>query len=315
MRVQNIEALRLLSELAKLLDSLLIELNLLKVGANASGGDGLGNNDVVVEGGPGKDDLGRSDLLALGLAEALSDSLDLGSVNEERLAPAVVAEGGVGSEEDTLLLEVLDKLRLRKAGVALDLVHGGGDASVLDDLLKLVNSYHLLVEVRDTNGANLLLGQLGDGLPGLGEGHLLVKSSLAVIALLQWEKLVSVLESNRPVDQPELQNTKLLEGVVKSTSNLLRAVLVVPKLSGDEDVLTLKARDLAEGLLDTLTNLTLVLVDLGKIEVTVASLKGLVDTIADLTGSSLPCAVADLGDLPARVESDSSTERHDCSCF
>jgi len=109
--------------------------------------------------------------------------------------------------------------------------------------------------------------------------------------------------------------TKLLKGVIKSTGNLLRAVLVVPELAGDEDVLTLKAGDVVEGLLDTLADLTLVLVDLGKIEVTVTGLEGLVDTVADLTGGSLPGAVADLGHLVARVEGDSSTERHDCSCF
>lgn len=42
---------------------------------------------MVVEGGPGEDDLGGSDLLALGLGEALGDGLDLRGVDEERLAP------------------------------------------------------------------------------------------------------------------------------------------------------------------------------------------------------------------------------------
>ena len=42
---------------------------------------------MVVESGPGEDNLGGCDLLALGLAEALSDSLDLGGVDEKRLAP------------------------------------------------------------------------------------------------------------------------------------------------------------------------------------------------------------------------------------
>lgn len=94
---------------------------------------------MVVESRPGENNLGGGDLLALGLAEALSDSLDLGGVDEERLAPAVVAEGGVGSQDDSLLLHVLDELGLRETGVTLDLVHGGGDAGILDDLLKLVN--------------------------------------------------------------------------------------------------------------------------------------------------------------------------------
>lgn len=65
-------------------------------------------------------------------------------------------------------------------------------------------AYHLLVEVGDTNGADLLLGQLGDGLPGLRKGDVLVKSSLTVVTLLQGEELVTVLESDRPVDQPKL---------------------------------------------------------------------------------------------------------------
>jgi hypothetical protein len=83
----NVETLGLLAELLKLLDSLLVDLNLLEVAANASGSNGLGNDDLVVEGGPGEDNLGGGDLLALGLAEALSDGLDLGGVDEERLAP------------------------------------------------------------------------------------------------------------------------------------------------------------------------------------------------------------------------------------
>lgn len=68
----------------------------------------------------------------------------------------------------------------------------------------MFEAYHLLVEVGDTNRANLLLGELGNGLPGLRKSDALVKSSLAVFALLEGEELVAVLESNRPVDQPEL---------------------------------------------------------------------------------------------------------------
>lgn len=83
----DVETLGLLAELLKLLDSLLVKLHLLEVAANTSGSNGLGDDDVVVEGGPGEDDLSGCDLLTLGLAEALSDSLDLGGVDEERLAP------------------------------------------------------------------------------------------------------------------------------------------------------------------------------------------------------------------------------------
>lgn len=83
----DVETLWLIAELLKLLDSLLVKLHLLEVAANTSGSNGFGDDDVVVEGGPGEDNLGGCDLLALGLAEALSDGLDLGGVDEKRLAP------------------------------------------------------------------------------------------------------------------------------------------------------------------------------------------------------------------------------------
>lgn len=84
----------------------------------------------------------------------------------------------------------------------------------------------------------------------------------------------------------------------------------VPQLRGDEDVLTLKARNLSKGSLDALANLTLVAVDLGKIQVAVTSLEGLIDTSANLAGGGLPGAVAKGRDLGASVESDGATGRH-----
>lgn len=120
----------------------------------------------------------------------------------------------------------------------------------------------------------------------------------------QWSTLVSVAHV-------KVVKTKLLKSVVESTGNLLGAVLVVPELGGDENVLALEAGDLGEGLLETLADLALVLVDLGQVEVAVAGLEGLVDAGADLAGGRLPGAVADDGDLVARVEGDGSSERHD----
>lgn len=68
-------------------------------------------------------------------------------------------------------------------------------------------------------------------------------------------------------------------------------MLGVPQLRCDEDVLTFEVGDLAaEGLLEGLCDLLLVAVDLGEIEVTVASLERLKDSSANLTGLSLPCA-------------------------
>lgn len=85
---------------------------------------------------------------------------------------------------------------------------------------------------------------------------------------------------------------KLLEGLVESSLDVLGLVVVVPQLGSDPDVLTLEAGDLGEGLLDTLGDLGLVLVDLGEIEVTVAGLEGLVDTDGDFAGGGLPGAVS-----------------------
>lgn len=85
---------------------------------------------------------------------------------------------------------------------------------------------------------------------------------------------------------------------------------VVPELGGDEDVLALESGDFLEGLLDTFTDLRLVAIDLGKIQVTVTSLEGFVDGSAGLTGRSLPGAKTQSRDLVARVKSDGSSGRH-----
>lgn len=56
----------------------------------------------------------------------------------------------------------------------------------------------------------------------------------------------------------------------------------------DEDVLTLEARDILESTFQTLTDFALVLVDDGQVQVTVAGLESLVDSLADLTRGRLP---------------------------
>lgn len=91
---------------------------------------------------------------------------------------------------------------------------------------------------------------------------------------------------------------------------MLGAVAGVPELGGDEDVLALEAGDVGDGAADALTNLALVAVDLGQIEVAVAGLESLVDAVANLTGGGLPGAVAETGQLGAGVEGDGLSERH-----
>lgn len=87
--------------------------------------------------GPGQDDLGGGDGLALLLGEALGDGLDLGGVDQQGEAAGVVAKGRVGGDDDALLLGVLNQGVVGQAGVALDLVDGGDDAGGLDDGLEL----------------------------------------------------------------------------------------------------------------------------------------------------------------------------------
>lgn len=56
----------------------------------------------------------------------------------------------------------------------------------------------------------------------------------------------------------------------------------------NEDVLALEARNILESALQTLANFALVLVDDGQVQVTVAGLESLVDSLADLTRGRLP---------------------------
>lgn len=180
----DVVALGRLANLVNGLDGLVIELDLLEVGADARKGDRLGD-DAATAGrgaadlGPGEDDLGGGDLVALGLGEAVGDVLDLGGVDEEGQAEAVVAEGRVGGDVDVLGVAVGDEILLGQLGVALDLVDGGDDISVLDDGLDLPKvsekgylvrrsgsrgfPYLLSCEVGDTDGPDLGLGQLRHG--------------------------------------------------------------------------------------------------------------------------------------------------------
>ena len=128
----------------------------------------------------------------------------------------------------------------------------------------------------------------------------------------------------------EVLKAELSQGIVQSLLDVLGAVLVVPQLGGDEEVLALEAGDLSEGLLHAIGDLLLVLIDLGEIEVLVAGLEGLVDAGGDLTGGGLPClrrwlasietfrghwvaySVAQSRDLVSRGQGSSLAEGHFC---
>lgn len=133
----NVEAVRGLAKLVQRSNSLVIQVNLLEVLGNASLGDRLGDDGVAANLGPGEDDLGGGDGLALLLGQVLGDGLDLVGVDEQRDALGVVAKGGVGGDDDALLGAVLDQGRVGETRVALDLVGGGDDAGGRDNGLEL----------------------------------------------------------------------------------------------------------------------------------------------------------------------------------
>lgn len=135
--VGNVEAVRGLAELVQRSDSLVIQINLLEVLGNASRGDGLGDDGVAANLGPGEDDLSGGDGLALLLGQVLCDGLDLVGADEQREALGVVAKGGVGGDDDALLGGVLDQGLVGETRVALDLVDGGDDAGGSNDGLEL----------------------------------------------------------------------------------------------------------------------------------------------------------------------------------
>lgn len=87
--------------------------------------------------GPGENDLGRRDRLALGLGEALGDGLDVGLVDQEGHANVVVSKGGVSRDQDVLLGAVVDHGGVGQPGVALNLVNRRNDTGVVDDSLEL----------------------------------------------------------------------------------------------------------------------------------------------------------------------------------
>lgn len=203
--------------------------------------------------------------------------------------------------------------------------------------------------VGDTNSAGLALGKLGHSwlvlvdasidrkhtvltLPSVDNGDTIVDNHITTLdraALDQGEVRFALLESDGPVNKVQVQvfELKLSKASIERSLNDLRAVLAVPQLRGNKQVLTLEAGNILVGTLDSIGNLTLVLVDSSQIQVTVAGLQGLVNSLADLARGRLPGAESQLAasglvyncgwidrryvrDLGASVESDLLSERH-----
>lgn len=200
--VRNVETVSFLAtNLGNGIASVPVEFDILvlEVLGDARGSDGLGDDKVAVVLGPGEDNLGRGDGLAGRFGETLGGLLDDGVVDEKGLADAVVAKGTVGSNDNVLGLAELHEVRVGDAGVTLDLVDGGGDTSGVDDGVEVVNG-----EVGDTDGVNLVLGQLSHGLPGVGNRDRLVNVNEALLGGVLGEASVAGNESNGPVNEVEL---------------------------------------------------------------------------------------------------------------
>lgn len=85
---------------------------------------------------------------------------------------------------------------------------------------------------------------------------------------------------------------KLRQTLVQGLLDVVGVVLGIPQLGGDEDILALQPRDILVGAFDTRGNLSLILVDGGQVEMTVAGLESLVNSLTNLTGIRLPSAKA-----------------------
>lgn len=113
---------------------------------------------------------------------------------------------GVLSDVNVLLRAELDQLWLEETRVALDLVGSRGHAGGVDECLEV-----FLGVVGDTDGASLLLGELGHGLPGVHDGDIIEHLDVAIrvvrLVLKGEEVLVDIaalVEGNGEVNEVEV---------------------------------------------------------------------------------------------------------------
>lgn len=126
--------------------------------------------------------------------------------------------------------------------MTLNLVHGGNDTSLLDELLQKLN-----VKVGNTDGLDFL-GLLGDSdqlLPGVNNARSIpVNGNLAILSL--GEEVTPRSKRHRPMNEVDIKvvGAELLEGGVKVGLNLFGSVRVVPELGDKEEVLSWDTRGL-----------------------------------------------------------------------
>lgn len=106
-------------------------------------------------------------------------------------------------------------------------------------------------------------------------------------------------ESSTYVEVVKLQFS---QSIIEGGFDMLGVVAVVPELGSNEDVFTFQPGNICQAALNPFANLLLVAVDLGQVEVAVASLDGFIDSVADLARCSLPSAITNSGHGMARVQ-------------
>lgn len=203
-------------------------------------------------------------------------------VGEER--PARRAEGTVRFDDDAVFLAQVDDLFLREERVVFDLVDGGDDAAVGEELFEVfgavvADAYRLDFARRQ---------QLLHGVPGL---HVRVRPDHVARAVVgkHGELFVVAVRvvSHGPVDEVEVEVVDA-EVAERHVQVLLDARVVrAPEFAGDEDF---GARDAGlEGFGEAAAHFGFVAVAVGAVDVAVAGVDERVfDRGADHAGRSLP---------------------------
>lgn len=273
----------------------------LEVADDARRRGAFGENRVAPAETPGENNLGESEAAAVGDGVEGLVGADLFTRGGNLV---LRAQRGVGLGDNVVFETELDKVLVGEERVNLNLVDGGLDLGKGQKLLEAGDS-----PVGDTDCANFAAGdEVLHGSPRrLGVlGEVLVDDILSVRANLG--VVVGVLfSSDGPVNEEEVNviSAKVVEGVLQRPLDILGLVKMVPDLCGDEDILTLHTRVAVDKVAHSLTNLILVAVEPGTVEVTVSGLESLSDGLVGLALGTLTGegAKAEAWHLDAVVES------------
>lgn len=247
-----------------------LEVERLQVALDAAGSERLGEDNVAAGGVPVQKDLSGSLVVLLG------NSADGGI-----LELVAASEGRVGLDLDAVLVAELDESLTLAERVDLDLVDSGDNLGVVDKILEVGGT-----EVGDTDGADLT--QTLGGLKGAPR----LKTLLLILS--------------RRVDQVEVEvvKTELVEGRAKGVEGSLVAVVGIPELRADVDLLTGSVGFLHPGADGTSASLLVGITGSG-VDMAVAGVKSGSDGILSLLAvGSLVDTEGDLRDGGAVVQRD-----------